>query len=141
VPFKGSPGVVQALMGAQVAIGMEGATALMPLIETGKVRALAVTGNLRMEILPNVPTFSELGIPEIGLSWLAVMAPKGTLPEAVTAMNREITRVLALPDLRRSLVAFGSRPIGGPPEVLAERIRTELPRWKTVIDHAGIRPE
>ena len=113
----------------------------MPLIETGKVRALAVTGNLRMEILPNVPTFSELGVPEIGLSWLAVMAPKGTLPEAVTAMNREITRVLALPDLRRSLVAFGSRPIGGPPEVLAERIRTELPRWKTVIDRAGIRPE
>ncbi len=90
VPFKGSPGVVQALMGAQVAIGMESATALMPLIETGKVRALAVTGNLRMEILPNVPSFTELGIPEIGLSWLAVMAPKGTLPEAVTAMNREI---------------------------------------------------
>jgi len=141
VPFKGSPGVVQALMGAQVAIGIEGATALMPLIETGKVRALAVTGNLRMEILPDVPTFTELGVPEIGLSWLAVMAPKGTLPEAVTAMNREITRVLALPDLRRSLVAFGSRPIGGPPEVLAERIRTELPRWKTVIDRAGIRPE
>jgi len=51
---------------------------------------LAVTGNLRMEILPNVPSFTELGIPEIGLSWLAVMAPKGTLPEAVTAMNREI---------------------------------------------------
>jgi tripartite-type tricarboxylate transporter receptor subunit TctC len=141
VPFKGSPGVVQALMGDQVAIGIEAATALMPLIETGKVRALAVTGNLRMEILPNVPTFSELGVPEIGLSWLAVMAPKGTLPEAVTAMNREITRVLALPDLRRSLVAFGSRPIGGPPEVLAERIRTELPRWKTVIESAGIRPE
>ena len=141
VPFKGSPGVVQALMGDQVAIGIEGATALMPLIETGKVRALAVTGNLRMEILPNVPTFSELGVPEIGLSWLAVMAPKGTLPEAVTAMNREITRALALPHLRHSLVAFGSRPIGGPPEVLAERIRTELPLWKTVIDRAGIRPE
>ncbi len=141
VPFKGSPGVAQALMGAQVAIGMEAATALMPLIETGKVRALAVTGEIRMEILPQVPTFSELGVPDIGLSWLAVMAPKGTLPEAVMAMNREITRALALPDLRRSLVAVGSRPIGGPPEVLAERIRAELPRWKTVIDRAGIRPE
>ena len=141
VPFKGSPGVAQALMGAQVAVGMESATALMPLIETGKVRALAVTGDIRMESLPQVPTFSELGVPGIGLSWLAVMAPKGTLPEAVTAMNREITRALALPDLRRSLVAVGSRPIGGPPEVLAERIRAELPRWKTVIDRAGIRPD
>jgi tripartite-type tricarboxylate transporter receptor subunit TctC len=141
VPFKGSPGVAQALMGAQVAVGMEGATALMPLIESGKVRALAVTGEVRMESLPQVPTFSELGVPDIGLSWLAVMAPKGTLPEAVTALNREITRVLALPDMRRSLAALGSRPIGGPPDVLAERIRTELPRWKAVIDRAGIRPE
>jgi tripartite-type tricarboxylate transporter receptor subunit TctC len=141
VPFKGSPGVTQALLGAQVAIGMEAATALMPLIETGKVRALAVTGDIRMEILPQVPTFAELGVPDIGLSWLAVMAPKGTLPEAVTAMNREITRALALPDLRRSLIAVGSRPIGGPPDVLAERIRAELPRWKTVIDRAGIRPD
>jgi tripartite-type tricarboxylate transporter receptor subunit TctC len=141
VPFKGSPGVAQALMGAQVAVGMEGSTALMPLIETGKVRALAVTGDIRMDNLPLVPTFSELGVPDIGLSWLAVMAPKGTLPEAVTALNREITRVLATPDMRRSLAAVGSRPIGGSPEVLAERIRVELPRWKTVIDRAGIRPE
>jgi tripartite-type tricarboxylate transporter receptor subunit TctC len=141
VPFKGSPGVAQALMGGHVAVGMEGSTALMPLIESGKVRALAVTGDIRMEILPQVPTFTELGVPDIGLSWLAVMAPKGTLPEAVMAMNREITRVLAMPDMRRGLAAVGSRPIGGPPDVLAERIRAELPRWKTIIDRAGIRPE
>ena len=141
VPFKGSPGVALALMGAQVAVGMEGAIALMPLIETGKVRALAVTGDMRMENLPQVPTFTELGVPNIGLSWLAVMAPKGTLPEAVTAMNREITRALALPEYRRSLISLGSRPLGGPPEVLAERIRVELPRWKTVIHRAGIRPD
>lgn len=141
VPYKGSPGVVQALMGAQVAIGMEGGTAMMPLIEAGKVRALAVTGDMRMASLPQVPTFTELGVPDIGLSWLAVLAPKGTLPEAVEALNREITRVLALPDLRRNWAALGNRPVGGSPEVLAERIRVELPRWKTVIDRAGIRPE
>ncbi len=141
VPFKGSPGVVQALMGAQVAMGMEAATALMPLIDSGKVRALAVTGDIRMEILPQVPTFAELGVPDIGLSWLAVMAPKGTLPEAVTAMNREITRALGSDGLRRSLTSVGSRPIGGPPEVLTARIQAELPRWKAVIDRAGIRPD
>ena len=75
VPFKGSPGVVQALMSAEVAVGMEAATALMPLIETGKVRALAVTGNLRMEILPDVPTFSELGVPEIGMLHYRAFTP------------------------------------------------------------------
>lgn len=141
VSYKGSPGVVQALMGGQVAVGMEAGTAMMPLIEAGKVRALAVTGDIRMESLPQVPTFAELGVPDIGLSWLAVMAPKDTLPEAVTALNREITRVLAMPDLKRHWAALGSRPVGGGPNVLAERIRIELPRWKQVIDRAGIRPD
>jgi len=141
VPFKGSPGLAQALMGSQVPIGMESATALMPLIETGKVRPLAVSGNLRIEILPQVPTFAELGVPDIGLSWLAVLAPKGTLPEAVMALNREITRVLGQPDLRREWAALGRRVEGGPPDVLAERIRAELPRWRGVVERAGIRVE
>ena len=141
VPFKGSPGVVQGLVGGHVAVGMEGAAAVMPLIDAGKVRALAVSGDTRMEILPHVPTFTELGVPDIGFVWLAIMAPKGTPPEAIAAVNREVTRVLALPDLRRSWTALGRKLAGGPPEVLAERIRTELPRWRTVIERAAIRPE
>ncbi|MEO6565327.1 MAG: tripartite tricarboxylate transporter substrate binding protein [Casimicrobiaceae bacterium] len=141
VPFKGSPGVVQGLMGGHVGVGMEGAAAVMPLIEAGKVRALAVSGDARMEILPQVPTFAELGVPDIGFTWLAIMAPKGTPADAVAALNRELTRVLALPDLRRSWGAFGRKVGGGPPELLAERIRTELPRWRNVIERAAIRAE
>jgi tripartite-type tricarboxylate transporter receptor subunit TctC len=141
VPFKGSNGLVQGLMGGQVGLGMESATALMPLIELGKVRALAVSGDSRMEILPQVPTFAELGVPDIGLVWLALMAPKGTPAEAVAALNREVTRVLALPDLRRNWTEMGRKLAGGPPDVLAERIRAELPRWRSVIESAAIRPE
>ena len=141
VPFKGSTGLVQALMGAHILIGMEAAGSIMPLITAGKGRPLAVTGDIRMNILPEVPTFAELGIPNIGMSWLAVMAPKGTIPEAVNGLNREITRVLAIPELQRAWVARGSIPGGGSPDVLAERIRTELPRWREVIERAGIRPE
>jgi len=141
VPFKGSPGLVQALTGGQIALGMEGATALMPLIQSGKVRPLAVSGDVRMMILPQVPTFAELGVPDIGLSWLAVLAPKGSPPEAVTALNRALTRVLALPDLRRSWAELGRIPVGGSAEVLAERIRVELPRWRSIVERAGIRPE
>ncbi len=141
VPYKGSPGLMQGLRGGEIALGMEGATALMPLIDGGTVRPLAVPGDVRMEILPQVPTFTELGVPDIGLSWLAVLAPKGTLPEAVSTFNREITRVLGQPDLRRSWGALGRQPVGGSPEVLAERIRLELPRWRRIIERAGIRPE
>jgi len=141
VPFKGSNGLAQALLGDHVSVGMEALTVLLPLIEGGKVRPLAVSGEKRLALLPQVPTFSELGVPSIGVAWLAVMAPKGTLPEAVTAMNRELTRVLAQPDLRTAWAAIGRHVGGGPPEVLEDRIRTELPRWKSIIDSAGIRPE
>lgn len=141
VPYKGSPGLVQGLMGGQVAVGMEGATAFMPLIQSGKVRALAVSGEQRMAILPDVPTFAEQGVPDIGVSWIAVMAPRGTLPEAVAAMSREITRALALPELRASWAALGRTVQGGAPEILAERIRIELPRWRQVIAQAGIKAE
>jgi tripartite-type tricarboxylate transporter receptor subunit TctC len=141
VPFKGSPGVVQALAGGHVGVAMEGAAALMPLIEAGKVRALAVSGGERLQIVPQVPTFAELGVPDIGVAWLAVLAPKGTPPEAIAAVNREVTRVLALPDLQRSWAALGRKVGGGPPDVLAERIRIELPRWRSVIERAAIRAE
>ena len=120
VPFKGSNGLVQGLMGDQVGVGMESATALMPLIESGKVRVLAVSGNSRMEILPQVPTFTELGVPDIGLAWLAIMAPKGTPAEAIAAVSREVTRVLELPDLRRNWIAVGRKLVGGPPDILAD---------------------
>ena len=141
VPFKGSNGLVHGLMQGQVGVGMESATALMPLIESGNVRALAVSGDSRMEILPQVPTFTELGVPDIGFTWLALMAPKGTPVEAVAAVNREVTRVLALPDLQRNWTAMGRKLAGGPPDVLAERIRAELPRWRSIIERAAIRPE
>jgi tripartite-type tricarboxylate transporter receptor subunit TctC len=141
VPFKGSNGMVQGLLGEQVGVGMESATALMPLIESGKVRALAVSGDSRMEILPQVPTFSELGVPDIGFAWLAIMAPKGTPGEAIAAVNREVTRVLALPDLRRNWNAVGRKLVGGPPDVLAQRIRAELPLWRDIVERAAIRPE
>ena len=141
VPFKGSNGMVQGLMSDQVGVGMESATALMPLIQSGKVRVLAVSGDSRLEILPQVPTFSELGVPDIGLAWLAIMAPKGTPAEAIAAVSREVTRVLELPDLRRSWIAVGRKLVGGPPDILADRIRTELPRWRSVIERAAISPE
>jgi tripartite-type tricarboxylate transporter receptor subunit TctC len=141
VPFKGSPGLVQALVGGHIQVGMEGPGVLLPLIQTGKVRPLAISGDARMDLLPDVPTFEELGIPEIGVSWLAVLAPKGTLPEAVEALNRELSRVLALPDLRQEWGTLGRQIGGGSPEILAERIRTELPRWRGIIESAGIRPE
>jgi len=141
VPFKGSTGLTQALLGGHIAVGMESATALMPLIESGKVKPLAVSGDARMDILPKVPTFAEMGVKDIGLSWVAVLAPKGAPVRAIDALNQEITRALEEPDLRRNWTALGRHVEGGPPAVLAERIRRELPLWHDIIQRADIRPE
>ncbi|MBK8742773.1 MAG: hypothetical protein IPM02_26315 [Betaproteobacteria bacterium] len=92
VAFKGPPGLMLALQTEQVPLGMEGYQALRPLIISGKVRPLAVSGDTRLAALPDVPTFKEVGIPGIGVSWMAVLAPKGTSSAIVAAMQRELTR-------------------------------------------------
>lgn len=141
VPFRGAPALALALSGSLVPVGIEGAMTLHPLIQAGKVWPLAVSGAARMPLLPDVPTFAESGIPDIGVSWMAVMAPKGTRTDAVTRLNHELARVLALPDLVRAWTAIGRGVGGGTPDELAARIAAELPRWRETIDRAGIRPE
>ena len=96
----------------------------------------------RMKILSQVPTFAESGVPGIGLSWLAIMAPKGTLARGGHGNEPgDHPRAGHAGLCEPHGPGAGRDTSGGPPEVLAERIRVELPRWKTVIDRAGIRPE
>ena len=141
VPFKGPPGLMLALQTDEVPLGMEGYQALLPLLSSGKVRPLAVTGDTRMAVLPDVPTFKELGIPGIGVSWMAVLAPKGTPPAIITSMQRELARAVTSPDLRHAYEALGRQVIASSPDELAARIRSELPHWREVIRRTGVKIE
>ncbi len=141
VPFKGVPGLLQALRVGEVPLGMDSYVGLLPVLSAGIVKPLAVSSAARLALLPNVPTFGELGIPEIGTSWIALLAPKGTPPAILAAMQREVERALAEPDLRRAWEALGRQVTVVGPEALATRIRTELPRWRAVIAQTGITPQ
>lgn len=79
---------------------MEGAPAFIPHVKAGKLKAIAVTGDRRLQALPSVPTFAESGFPAIGLTWVAVVAPVATPAAAIARLNQEFVRVMMLPEVK-----------------------------------------
>jgi tripartite-type tricarboxylate transporter receptor subunit TctC len=109
-------------------------------IQSGKMRALAVSGRSRAAQLPDVPTFNELGIGFADeSSWYAMFAPKGTPKEIVARINADLTRILALPDIKERETTLGYRFIGGPPDKLEAMLRHEIGKWAEVANSASLR--
>ena len=103
----------------------------LPHIKSGAVRAFAVTGPRRAALLPDIPTMSELGI-KMGeeSSWYGLMAPKGTPKAIIDKVNRDVEKVLALPDMKEREAQLGYRFIGGPPDRLATFLKTDIAKWQ-----------
>ena len=102
-------------------------------VTTGRVRALAVSGKTRSTQLPDVPTFEEQGVKfEEDTSWYAMFAPKGTPKDIVDKVNRDLARVLQLPEVKEREIALGFRMIGGPPERLRAYLKSEIEKWAAV---------
>ena len=105
----------------------------MPYIQSGKARALAVSGPVRAKLLPNVPTLTELGVKmDEESSWYAFFAPKGTPKPIIDKVNRDLARILATPELKEREASLGYRFIGGPPEKLAAHLKSEIAKWAQV---------
>jgi len=103
----------------------------LPHIKSGKVRAFAVTGPKRAALLPDLPTFTELGI-KMGeeSSWYALFAPKGTPRPIVDKINRDVKKVLAMADMKEREAQLGYRFIGGSPEELAAFLKHDIAKWQ-----------
>jgi tripartite-type tricarboxylate transporter receptor subunit TctC len=109
-------------------------------IQSGKMRALAVSGRARAAQLPDIPTFNELGIGFVDeSSWYALFAPKGTPKEIIARINADLTRILALPDMKERETTLGYRFIGGPPDKLAAMLKHEIGKWAEVANSASLR--
>jgi tripartite-type tricarboxylate transporter receptor subunit TctC len=109
-------------------------------IQTGKVRALAVSGRQRAAQLPDVPTFQELGVGFVDeTSWYALFAPRGTPKEIVAKINADMNRILALPDMKERETALGYRFIGGTPDALAAMLKHEIAKWAEVAKSASLK--
>lgn len=142
VPYKGSSQAVQALLGSQVDLVFENSVAAMPMIQSGKFRALATTGAKRAAELPDVPTMAESGLNGYEIvSWQAIFAPAGTPKPIVDKLSTEIGKIIRQPDVRAKLASMGVEPSGAGPAELAAFQKSEVAKWANLIKVANIHLE
>ncbi len=135
VPYKNASTAVVELARGDIDVMVASLPSAIPLLNAGKLKSLAVTGDKRAEALPNVPSASEAGYPEFNAGgWYGIIAPAGTPDEIIKKLNKQINLILDMPDVQRSLVAAGFEVIHGTPEDFTAMIQRENQRWKTVVE-------
>jgi tripartite-type tricarboxylate transporter receptor subunit TctC len=140
VPFKGSGPEVVALAGGEIDWAMENYGAVLPMVQTGRVRLLAVASPSRHPQAPDVPTFKEAGLPDVNLStWIFLMAPAATPDRVVTQLNTVLREILRTQDMQDKLLQQGFVQSGGTVEQLAARMKAETELWGKVIRDANIK--
>ncbi len=140
VPYKGTGLAMVDLLSGHVDLIFDSLATALPPVKAGRVRALAVTGARRLELMPELPTISESGVPNYDVSaWVAILAPARTPPEVVIRLNGELNKVLQLPDIRKTWAEQGAEVGGGSPERLGAHVRSELAKWGKVVREANIR--
>ncbi len=141
VPYKGAT-YSPDLIAGRVTLVFDNIPVYVPLVHAGKIKILAVTTNTRAQVLPNVPTAMESGLPTMDSRGLfGLLAPAGTPNDIIQLLNREITAVLRDPAMRERLIAQGIEPDTSTPEGLRDLIQSEITKWARVIKDADIKPE
>ena len=139
VPYKGSAPAMSDLLGGQVQLMFADAPTALPQLRGGKVRALGVANAQRSELLPNVPTFTEAGLPGYeAYSWVGFVAPAGTPKDVATKLSQDIARVLALPDVKARLHDAGAEAAPSTPEQFGRFISDEVAKWGRVVKAGNI---
>jgi tripartite-type tricarboxylate transporter receptor subunit TctC len=142
VPYKGTAPALTDLVGGQIQLNFDTPVTSIPYIRAGKLRPIAVTGQSRLESLPNVPTFAEAGLPEYDIQlWFGVLAPAGTPKEIISKLSTEIRGILDMPDIRQQLKDQGINPDYQPAETFGKIIRSDIDRYGKIIKGAGIKIE
>ncbi|MEM5431441.1 tripartite tricarboxylate transporter substrate binding protein [Cupriavidus oxalaticus] len=142
VPYKGTTQALNDVVGGQVPMLFGTWPTLAPFIQSGQLRALAVTQAKRSPAAPGVPSLAEQGVPGIDVSsWYALLVPKATPPAAADALSADVRALLATPAVRAELQRQGMEPAGSTPQVLDARIRQETASWAKVIREYGITAE
>ena len=139
VPYKGTGPALQDLLGGQVDLTFGTPPPYMPFIQSGKLRALAVTGTTRVSSLPNVPTAAEAGLPKLdATSWFGVFAPAKTPKPVIDKLTAEIAKVMATPAFKQKAADLGTTAAYMNPQQLTDYSTSELARWAQVVKAAKI---
>jgi len=139
IPYKGGAPLAVDLVGGQVMLAFNTAPPIMPHIQSGRVRAIAVTMDKRVGALPNVPTIAESGVPGYQMStWYGAVIQAKTPREIVVKLNQEMIKALALPDIKERMAGLGAEVVGNTPEEAAALIKLEVAKYTKVANAAHI---
>jgi len=142
VPYKGSAPARTAMLGGEVDVMFDNLPNVIPGVKAGQLRLLGVTSPARSHLMPEAPTMIESGVPGYVMEiWFGVAVPAGTPPAAVAALNREINRIVALPEVKERLERLGLNIVGGSAEGFTKTIATDVAKWSAVVRDAGIKPQ
>lgn len=142
VPYKGSATALTEVIGGQVPLILDSVPALKPHVDAGKLKALGVTSLASSELMPGVRSLAEQGVPGYEMvSWIALMAPRGT-PAAITSqLNAEVRRILQQPETRQRMASLGVEIVGSTQQQQAERVVAEREKWGRIIRTNNIQAE
>jgi tripartite-type tricarboxylate transporter receptor subunit TctC len=139
IPFNGTPALITALRGRQVDVGVEILGPALPQVRAGALQVLAVTGDRRSAVLPDAPTAMESGVRGfVASSWNALAVPSRTPRPVVDRLQREVAAAVATPSVQQQLRALNVDPRTSTPEQALALLRSDIERWRAVIDRAGI---
>jgi len=142
IPYRGTAASVTDVIAGQVSCTFTGAPAVLPLVRSGRLRALAVSSSQRLSVAPEVPTVAESGYPGFEADqWYGLVAPAGTPPALVARLNAEVNTALAMLDVAQQLAVEGAVAVPGTPAAFGDLIRREIPRWAAVVKVGNIKPE
>ena len=141
LPYKGTGPALNDLLGGQIALVIAGQLAVIPQMKAKRLRGIAVTTAARSNALPDVPTVGETLPGYEAVQWYAVLGPKALPKDIVARWNREIDRILQLPDVKERMASGGMETAGGSPERVREVLKRDIAKWQKVVKLANIKPE
>ena len=140
IPYRGSSGARTDVIGGQVELMFDAVTTMSEQVKSGKVKAIATTGKTRSDVLPDVPTMNEAGVPGYDATiWLGLMAPRGTPKAVVDKLNEAVSKIAAQPEVKQLWLKQGAVSMAMTPEVFEKYARDDIAKWANVIKTANIK--
>jgi tripartite-type tricarboxylate transporter receptor subunit TctC len=142
IPYKGTAASMTAVIAGEVHFTFANVPAILGHVRSGRVRALAVAGPKRSDLMPDVPTMAEAGVTGVEVPvWYALLGPAGLPREVLKALNDATVRAARAPDLRQKLIDQGAEPVGNSPEEFAKLLREEVAKYAEVVKISGAKAE
>jgi tripartite-type tricarboxylate transporter receptor subunit TctC len=140
IPYRGAGPALNDVLGGQVEIMFDNLPSSISHIQSGKLRPVAVAWHKRIDSMPNVPTFAELGLKEVNdPAWYGLVAPLKTPDDIIKKINAAAVKVLRMPEVRDRFIQSGAEPVGNTPDEYAAEIKAELEKMKRLVKQQNIK--